>query len=160
MVTKLLIISTVLAGMFLFVHQPVYGFFHKSEVGGDVGAEWERTKDKLDDEYDRGRKNIDDEFDRAVDRIGDVTRATIKDIKKLRNATLDDLKRLRDTSINDMKSLRETTLKDIKKARDDARDFLLTMVLVVGVISLVIAGFFVFIFAAHVRRQLAAKPPA
>ena len=159
MVTKLLIISTLLAGS-LFVYQPAYGLFHKTEVGGDVGAEWERTKDKLDDEYDRGRKNIDDEFDRAVDRIGDVTRATIKDIKKLRNATLDDLKRLRDTSINDMKSLREATLKDIKKARDDARDFLLTVVLVVGVISLVIAGLFVFIFAAHVRRQLAAKSPA
>ncbi len=160
MVTKLLIVSTLVAGALFFVHQPVFGFFHNTEIGGDVGAEWERAKDKLDDEYDRGRKNIDDEFDRAVDRIGDVTRATIKDIKKLRNATLDDLKRLRDTSINDMKSLREATLKDIRKARDDARDFLLTVVLVVGVISLVIAGLFVFIFAAHVRRQLAGKSPA
>jgi|SRR3990170_4620456 len=159
MKTRWLIALTLLVSGLLAVDRPVHGFFHK-KTGEAVGDAWEDVKKTVDDGYDRARDNADRGFDNATRTIDNLARATVQDIKNLRKATLDDLKKLRKATTDDIKSLRDATLRDIRRARDDARDFMVRTLLILGAIALVGGIVYAWIVVSYVRRRLPAKQPA
>ena len=148
MKTRWLIALTLLVSGLLAVDRPVHGFFHK-KTGEAVGDAWEDVKKTVDDGYDRARDNADRGFDNATRTIDNLARATVQDIKNLRKATTDDIK-----------SLRDATLRDIRRARDDARDFMVRTLLILGAIALVGGIVYAWIVVSYVRRRLPAKQPA
>src|SRR3990172_4737680 len=95
MVAKILAVSLLAAIAMVSPRDLVFAFVHKTEIGGDVGKEFERVKKNVKDETERIQGKVDAEFGRWHD----FRTATLNDIRKFRKSILDDLKGFRDRTL-------------------------------------------------------------
>ena len=131
MVAKILAVSLLAAIAIVSPGDSVFAFVHKTEIGGDVGAEFERAKENLKDEVERTKTKVGAEFGRW----GDFRRATINDIRNFRKSILDDLEGIRDRTLKDLENLRNATLEDLRRARN----FFFQMLAMIGLAAVVAA---------------------